>query len=699
VAQHQRILDISIVALSALALIFIGFLRSDFASFPLVVFLSTLFLFMLPGVVLVRWFFDKSLSGAAIVPISFTISAGVFAILGVPFLMLRGSLELYGWIAGAIVTLSLIGAVLKILCRKPPAQNGAPPVSLSFSSLWVPFALLTIALASMSRLRVRGSLGDIWVYLAWVREFLNADKLALHDPYFGNQIGTSRALINGWLLEQAALSKISSMDPTQLILGYLKPTLVVMSLLAFYALARTLLKSETAALLASSLYALFFMVNLTFPLLDSFGGEFIGRVAEDKFVARFLFFPTALIFAYLYLESRKWRYLLVFAFLCWAVVAVHPVGLALIGLCTAGFGLFHLAVNLRDKGAWIRTVSLGGALLSVLLAPFLYLLATGDSLVAVLTSADLDYSDPEVETNLVFVRSDWHSVLELGDNYYIMQPSLLLNPPILVALVVGLPFLFWRLKRSLASQLLVGTMLVSTTVCYVPPIATFFGNHIVLPGQMWRMAWPIPLAALMIVSWMVWEMTRYAQISWDNSGSSHRVTKFLPLVVLCTLMVVSAPASVAKAKKVYSAVSIARGAPSCSDPIFRWIGNNIQETSVVLAPDYVNVCIPAYSAQANVVSLRSGLVLRHLTILNKHAPGEIEVPQGALDVRRFFLFSAAEDKFQIIQRYEADYVMVGAGSRLGDTLKSQSGFTAIDTPGESYALYAVDRSKLRREVR
>jgi hypothetical protein len=687
------------VALSALALIFISFLRSHFASFPLVVFLSTLFLFMLPGVVLVRWFFDKSLSGAAMVPISFTISAGVFAILGVPFLMLRGSLELYGWIAGAIVTLSLIGAVLKILWRRPPAQNGAPPVSLSFSSLWVPFVLLTIALASMSRLRVRGSLGDIWVYLAWVREFLNADKLALHDPYFGNQIGTSRALINGWLLEQAALSKISSMDPTQLILGYLKPTLVVMSLLAFYALAKTLLKSETAALLASSLYALFFMVNLTFPLLDSFGGEFIGRVAEDKFVARFLFFPTALIFAYLYLESRKWRYLLVFAFLCWAVVAVHPVGLALIGLCTAGFGLFHLAVNLRDKGAWIRTVSLGGTLLSVLLAPLLYLLATGDSFVAVLTSADLDYSDPEVETNLVFVRSDWHSVLELRDNYYIMQPSLLLNPPILVALVVGLPFSFWRLKRSLASQLLVGTMLVSTTVCYVPPIATFFGNHIVLPGQMWRMAWPISLAALLIVSWMVWEMTRYAQIGWDNSGSSHRVTKFLPLVVLCTLMVVSAPASVAKAKKVYSAVSIARGAPSCSDPIFRWIGNNIQETSVVLAPDYVNVCIPVYSAQANVVSLRSGPVLRHLTILNKHAPGEIEVPQGALDVRRFFLSSAAEDRFQIIQRYEADYVMVGAGSRLGDTLKSQPGFTAIDTPGETYALYAVDRSKLRREVR
>jgi hypothetical protein len=71
-----------------------------------------------------------------------------------------------------------------------------------------------------------------------------------------------------------------------------------------------------------------------------------------------------LAFAFLFLTSRELRYLAVFTFLCWATVELHPVGLALIGLCTAGFGLLHLATNPRSKGAWRRTVGLGIALLS-----------------------------------------------------------------------------------------------------------------------------------------------------------------------------------------------------------------------------------------------------------------------------------------------------------------------------------------------
>jgi hypothetical protein len=65
--------------------------------------------------------------------------------------------------------------------------------------------------------------------------------------------------------------------------------------------------------------------------------------------------------------------------------------------------------------------------------------------------------------------------------------------------------------------------------------------------------------------------------------------------------------------------------------------DNIEETSVVLAPDLENTCIPAYSAKANVVSLRGGLLLRVLPALQSRAPGRIEVPQGTLDVRNFLL--------------------------------------------------------------
>ena len=687
-ARYLRTLDTYIVLLSAVALILIGPLRSAVAAFPLVIFLSTLFLFMVPGVVLARWLFEEHVSGTVTVPVSFTISAGIFGFLGVPFLIVHQSLKLYLWVAGAIVVTSLSAVVFAVLRRNGPAENGVL-VGSSFSWLWVPFLLLSTVLASGSRTRVPAPYDDIWVYMAWVRELLSADKLVLHEPYFGNQIGTSRAQINGWLLEQAALFKVSGIDSVELVLRYLAPTLVVMSLLAFYALARVLLKSETAALLAGSLYELSFLIQLT-PR-----GELVGRIAEDKFVSRFLFLPVGLIFAVLFLESRKLRYLMLFAFFCWAVVAIHPVGLAILGLSTAGFGLFHLALNFRNKEAWIRTVSLGAVLLSVLLAPLLYLLATGDSLIAVLESADINSEDPDVLANMVFVRGQ--RVLELGGNYYMVHPARLLTPVVLVAFLVGLPFLLWRLKRSLAAQLLVGMLLVPTVVCFAPPIATFFGNHVVLPGQLWRLMWPIPLAALLTIGWMVWETTRYAQIGLNSTGESRRVGQFLPLVLLCALMVAVVPKSVGEVKAVYHAVRGTQSSGRCFDPIFRWMQNNIEEPSVVLAPDAENTCIPAYSAQANVVSLRGGLLLSVLPALEKRVPGQIEVPQGALDVWSFFSHSTVNGKIRIIQRHEADYVMVPAGSPLNGTLKSQPGFTAIDTPGERYTLYAVNRSKVETD--
>lgn len=82
-----------------------------------------------------------------------------------------------------------------------------------------------------------------------------------------------------------------------------------------------------------------------------------------------------------------------------------------------------------------------------------------------------------------------------------MHPALLLDPVIAAAFSLGFPFLFWRLRSSLASQLLLGILLVSTVVGYVPPVATFVGDNIVLPGQLWRLAWPISMAALLTLGW------------------------------------------------------------------------------------------------------------------------------------------------------------------------------------------------------
>ncbi|MCA1848089.1 MAG: hypothetical protein LC704_03695, partial [Actinobacteria bacterium] len=130
------------------------------------------------------------------------------------------------------------------------------------------------------------------------------------------------------------------------------------------------------------------------------------------------------------------------------------------------------------------------------------------------------------------------------------------------------------------------------------------------------------------------------------------------------------------------------------DPTLSWMRDNIEEPSVVLAPDAENTCIPAYSASANVVSLRGAAILDRLSALERRAPGQIEVPRRTLDVRKFFHNSTPEEKAEILRRYEVDYVMLRADSPLREYLERRPGFTVVETPGDWYRLYAVDLQRL-----
>ncbi len=522
-----------------------------------------------------HWYLGEYFSGAALVPVSFAISTSIFGLLGVPMLIVHLGLGAYLILAAAVLAGFLAKAVIRTLRGLTPEESkGSAPSASSFDWLWIPFALLGAVLAAASAARAPFFYDDIWVYLAWVREFLSTDKLALYEPYFGHETGLSRVMIDGWLLEQAALSRASGVDPIELMLHYLAPTLVVVALLAFYALARALFRSEAAALISGCLLALYYLVNLEPSLLSS-GGEFVGRMAEDKFVARFVFLPVALALAVAFLQSRKLRYLAVFALICCAVVVVHPVGVAIIGLSMAGFGLLYLALNLRRREAWAMMVALGVPLLAVVLFPAaIIFMATGESLTTVLSDADINSHDPDVLANMVFVKPGRERIFELGDGSYIMHPSLVLNPVILGALLLG------------------------------------------------RLAWPIPLAALLTVGWMGWEATRRARAGLEALGIRRRVTLFVPVVLVGAMAAVATPTIVAGAEDIYRTGEVP-GRCSPADPVFGWMRDNIKEPSVVLAPDAENTCIPAYSASANVVSLRGGLILDVLPALERRASSTI----------------------------------------------------------------------------
>lgn len=676
----------------------IGPLREVFAGAPGALLLATLVLFLTPGTVLARWFWDEYFSGAALAPAAFVTSVGLFALSGVPMLILQSTMGTYLRVCAAIVALSLLAAaVAAFRPERPVGEEPGFTLSDRGGILWAPFVALVAALAYIARTTAPSIFGDIWIYLSWVREYLGGDRLASVEPFFGGEVGLSRAKINGWILEQAGVAKVSGVDPVHLVFSYLNPALVVVAFLVFYALARVLFKSERAALFSGCLYALFFLIHLSQSRV-TWGGEFVQRLPEDKLVAKFLFFPLALAFAFAFLDGGGKRYFWGFAFLCATVMAIHPIGLAIIGISMAGFAVLHLAAQPRSRAVWGRISAMGLAGITIIAVPAgLASLVTDEPLSNALADSDINSGDPDVLGNMIFVSPERNRILELADGSYIMHPSLLLDPVIATAFLIGLPFLLWRLGRSLAARLLLGTLYVTMLVVYVPQIATFLGDNVVLPGQIWRLAWPIQLAAMLALGWLLWTATDYVAGWLARLGPGRYIARALPVLLVLGLVVAAIP----QARPGWESIAAHREASResgyyPSDPIYPWLRDEVHSPEVVMAPDLQGARIPAYSAEANVVSRRGSLVLRVLPELKERAPGQIEVPQGSIDVRDFYSGTTLERGMEILRRNHVDYVMAEKGSPLAGSLDRLPGFSLVDTPGVRYDLYAVDLGKLPR---
>ena len=699
-----RSTDALVLLFSAAAVILLLPLRGLSVAFSPVAFAATLVLFTAPGLLLSHWLLKDDMAGPTLVPVGFAASTGIFGLLGVPALILHLSTEDYLLAAGTLLAAFLAVAAWRTLRPKSPVAECSPEKEAMYGPpagwLWAPFTLLCGVLAFVGARRVPSSYDDVWVYLSWVKDFADSERLALVDPSFGERIAEfSRAKVNGWLLEQAALSRVSGLDTIELVLRYLTPTLVVVGLLMVYALAFAIFKSERAAVLIASVYALFHIIFIQ-PSVHNVGVELAARISEDKYAARFLILPVTLLFALLFVERRRWRHLGLFTFFCWAAIAVHPSVLPAIGLCMLGFGVAHVAANLRLRAAWTAMVALALGMWSVVLGPVI-LLFTGRSPEAVLFSADINATPPKVLEYTVFITESWRHIYELGGGYYIMHPWLLLNPVILGTYVVGVPFLLWRVRTNVAAQLLLGGLAVVTVAVYIPPVATFIGDRLIVPGLLWRLAWPIPLLALITTGWMVWDALTYAEARLRESGIRHSVIKVLPLALVALLTAAAAPPSVEKAVGLYRKFDVARTTNYDPDPIYPWIRDSIEDPSVLLARDSANNVVPAYSSSLNVVSQRGEGMIRDRDELEKLAGSRINIPQRYLDVHSFFFGPTLDrEAYGILRRYRADYLMVYADSPLDERLKTLPGFSPVeDAPREKYSLYSVDLEKLGKPAR
>ena len=679
-----------VLIVALLSLGFLVLLRGVLSPVPALLFLATFALFLIPGFLMTRLAPDESFSDVGWLPVSLALSTGVFGFLAIPFLILHRSFDEYLWACGAILALSLVLASFRVLKRKTREKSSyeTQKDSSAFTRLmWLPLLGAGAALAYASSRVVPEPNEDHWAYLAYVQEYLDAESLGRISPFYGTEMqGFSRLMLNGWLAIQAAFSRVSGIDPVGLASAYLTPALVLVSLLAFYWLARTLFESRGLALLSGSLYGLFLLFYLD-GAPGSFGGDLVRRVMEDKFAARYLLLPVALGFAVLFLKKRGWLRLGMFAFVFWTTGVVHPMVLGIVGLGVAAFGAAHLAADFRDRKAWSGVLALGAVVFLTLVPPAIYLLITGSPLLS-----KLEVMDPALIENRLRVWQDQKRLLILGEDSYIMHPSLVLNPILAAAYLIGVPFLIWRAGRSLAAQLLLGTLLFFAVLVYFPPLASFAGEF-VRPWLIYRLAWPIPLAALLTVGWMLWELLGYASRRFDRLSSVRGAAPLFALILVVLLTVAAAPRALGGVRTIDSVDEAPQGEASCVDPAFDRMREAVDTSSVVLAPALENSCIPAYSPLANVVGYRD-------QFLGESASGETDSAGGgasrrAQDIQDFFGASTLSSAMiQTLQRYEVDYVLLRTDSPLNVQLGHLPGFTLLENPGERYRLYEVNREAL-----
>jgi tetratricopeptide (TPR) repeat protein len=292
---------------------------------------------------------------------------------------------------------------------------------------------------------------------------------------------------------------------------------------------------------------------------------------------------------------------------------------------------------------------------------------------------------PRVAESLTEGLGYYDEIQTVGE-YYIVDPAFILNPAMLAAYVLGVPFLVLRVRQSPAAQLLLGTLLLLPVVCFVPPISNF-AAEVIGPWILPRLSWPIPIAAVVVLGWLLWEGLAYARRRLVEGGSrTERLAGVLlaPLLIFCGL-VAAAPHSIAQIETVDQSGEIPEEEVSCSDPVFAWMDDNLPASSTVLAPDAENSCIMARASTANILNYRKQKIGRneYKAILERF------YDSGTLNT----------DTIRMLRYYEVDYIMLPRDEELGEQMRHRpDGFTEVQIPGDKYVLYQVDLPNLETDA-
>ncbi len=504
-----------------------GELLHRLPAYPAVV-LAFLIVVVLPGLILQR----AVLTGAGIDPLTRLAVAPALglALTAVPsFIALEMHLELQDF---AVMHAAVAAATCGLSLLIPGHAQGAPAQSADLRGerggpLLV--AMLGVVLAGVLTTpfwasdRVSGDFDD-WTYLAYVRQYLDTDRMNAEEPFLGTGESVNpRMRSNVWVATQALLADVTDVSPDDLLFEYLRPVLTVFAVLATFALTRTLFRNTTVALLAAA-----FLLGYAFLDLaphEGFGRNLFLRITEDKMVGAFLLFPIALVFLHRFAVHPSLAPFAGLAIVVLALSVVHPVPLVFLAATILSLGVLRSFVErstrpLRPMGLLLVPVALAS------IWPFVQR--------QLLAGAAPDLFG--TGSSAITYRDEFH-IVELGAGLLMGNYHMILHP-LMIAAILSAPLVWLAARREVGNQLVLAATAGALIVFFVPLLATPLAE-VMTPQTLWKMPWMVPVAPILafVTYEAVRRLARLRPLRWLEGSS---VRSRLAYGLLPGLMVVAA---------------------------------------------------------------------------------------------------------------------------------------------------------------
>jgi tetratricopeptide (TPR) repeat protein len=607
---------------------------------------------ILPGFLLSSLIFERGeMSWPERLPVSFVLGLGLLSPPGLLSLILHSNLTVLGGISVAI-NLVLGGLYLANMRRARnsvfgPPKNGPKSAedlntdqdSLDLDASLNPFLLIAFLLAITVVLYIflstmsTWSSGDFW-YLDYIRDYFDATHFTV----------TRIDLRAGWWVLQAMLDRVAGVEPLDAFRFYLPPLLMVVSLLAFYSLARELSKNRNIALLSTLLQVLYCVSSIGSH--DWIGQGFFDRIVEDKFLIWLIILPVAILLMLKYLAGGKRKYLAPLGLSVAALGFTHPMGLVQGGLSFASFALVYLLFNWkRDK--IIRFVAIFTLLLLFLSIPLVQrqmegggAIISGDTTRT--TSATFNYATATAEAPIwLDLYRNRLLVFSAVENKYMAHPHLVEHPLIMLAILLT-PLLIQYLRKSVAVQFLFSNMAIPLLVLYNPLTASLLGR-LITPWMLYRISWSLPVS--LTVGLFLYKIVRWAQRSLMRYSFFARRPHLLQVIPVLAVVLVAIPLPGHIADGLGFLRERKEKAMSQSErALLTHLRQHVASDSVIMAESTMtNFYIPAFVSSARVlIGFGSG------------AP-----PAAGEDIGRFYQARLVNDSvLDILERWDARYVII-----------------------------------------